>query len=225
MDVYFVTGTDTGVGKTRVTLGLIAAAQGAGLKVSGMKPVASGCERTDKGLRNDDARQILSLLEPGVDYSLVNPFAFEDAVAPHIAAQRERREVDLGKVGECFETLAVDKDVLFVEGAGGWKVPLDESRSFPDLASYLKARVILVVGMRLGCINHALLTAEAIKTDGFELAGWVANEPETGYSSYTETLNWLRPRIKAPLLGEIRFCSEINTEEDVLRLDLSGLQF
>jgi dethiobiotin synthetase len=203
MGGYFISGTDTGIGKTVVTLGLMAALQGRPGKVTGMKPVASGCTRTIDGLRNEDALKIQLLSDNDVSYEQVNPYAFEPPLAPHVAAAEAKVIIDLQKIVNSYETLTRNADTTIVEGVGGWRVPLGDSLSVSDLVRALGLPVILVVGLRLGCINHALLTAEAISRDGLQLKAWIANQAEPDYPSLKPTLDCLSARIKAPMLGYI----------------------
>ena len=172
---YFITGTDTGIGKTVVTLGLMRWLQDRGRRVAAMKPVASGCERTPQGLRNEDALQLQQQASMPLDYDVVNPYAFEPPIAPHIAASQAGVQIELDIIRQGVRLLAEHADLVCVEGVGGWLVPLNGEESVADLAVSLGLGVVLVVGMRLGCLNHALLTAQAIQASGASLAGWVAN--------------------------------------------------
>jgi dethiobiotin synthetase len=196
---YFITGTDTGVGKTVVTLGVMRCLQDRGLRVAAMKPVASGCRR------NDDALQLQRQSALALPYHDVNPYAFEPAIAPHLAAAEVDVRIDLDRIGSAFERLSAGVDRICVEGVGGWLVPLNESQTMADLATALGLDVILVVGMRLGCLNHALLTAQAIGAAGLGLAGWVANLPSAGIERVGENIATLEERIAAPRLGTIPF--------------------
>lgn len=200
---FFVTGTDTGVGKTVITLGLMQYLQDQGFTVAGMKPVASGCERTAAGLRNDDALQLQRQASMALDYSLVNPVALEPAIAPHIAAARSGTRIDLTRIRHAFDDLAARADRVVVEGVGGWRVPLNDRDTVADLALALGLDVILVVGMRLGCLNHALLSAEAIAADGLRLAGWVANVLQPAPEALDDNVTALKTRLSAPLLGVV----------------------
>jgi dethiobiotin synthetase len=168
---YFITGTDTGIGKTWCSLALIKQLKQQGLTVAGMKPIASGCENG----KNSDAEQILAASGLNVPYELVNPYAFDPPIAPHIAAQQLGQTIDLQLLIDKYKQLAALADTVIIEGAGGWRVPINASQSFKDMVLAINAKVILVVGLRLGCINHALLTAEAIQRDGCTLAAWIAN--------------------------------------------------
>lgn len=198
---WFVTGTDTEVGKTAISCALLAAAAAAGLRTAAVKPVAAGCD--DNG-HNDDALQLLDCMTEPLDYAQVNPVALEAAIAPHLAAEREGRRLQAGRLaGICRGVMMGKADFVLVEGAGGWRVPINPRETLADLAVQLQYGVILVVGMRLGCINHALLTAEAIRRDGLELVGWVANQPGERMVCHEENLDTLRRLLPAPLLGDV----------------------
>ncbi|WP_175653434.1 dethiobiotin synthase [Pseudomonas sp. Marseille-P9899] len=201
---YFIAGTDTDVGKTTVAAGLLHAAQLAGLSTLGAKPVASGCEVTPKGLRNADALALIAQSSIKLPYEQINPFAFEPAIAPHLAAREADIELSVqGLLEPMREILAQQADFTLIEGAGGWRVPLSHHANLSDLAVALNLPVILVVGVRLGCINHALLSAEAIARDGLQLAGWVANIIDSRTSRLEENLASLAERLPAPCLGRI----------------------
>ncbi|WP_095156188.1 dethiobiotin synthase [Pseudomonas sp. Irchel 3E13] len=201
---YFIAGTDTDVGKTTVAAGLLHAAQLAGLSTLGAKPVASGCEVTPKGLRNADALALIAQSSIKLPYEQINPFAFEPAIAPHLAAREAGIDLSVqGLLGPMREILARQADFTLIEGAGGWRVPLSHHANLSDLAVALKLPVILVVGVRLGCINHALLSAEAIARDGLQLAGWVANIIDSRTSRLEENLASLAERLPAPCLGRV----------------------
>ena len=199
---YFVTGTDTEIGKTTVAAGLLHAARLAGLSTAAAKPVASGCEQTADGLRNDDALTLLGECTVGLRYAEVNPLAFAPAIAPHLAAREAGVLLDVATLQAAVEAvLHKQADLTLVEGAGGWRVPLAGQATLADLAIALKLPVILVVGVRLGCINQALLTAEAIVRDGLPLAGWVANLVDPQTSRLEDNLATLAERLPAPCLG------------------------
>jgi len=200
---YFITGTDTGVGKTAVTLGLMQLLQDRGQRVAGMKPVASGATLTPQGLRNDDATRLQQQSSIELDYREVNPVAFEHPLAPHIAAATAGSRIDLALLEQGCSNLRIKVDRVCVEGIGGWLVPLNERDSVADLAVRLGLEVILVVGIRLGCLNHALLTARAIETSRLALAGWVANSLPPPPDSRDKIINTLESMIYAPLLGVV----------------------
>ena len=203
MKGFFVTGTDTACGKTVVSLGLIQALRQRGLKVQGMKPVASGCEAGPRGLRNADAQRLRAQSSRLVPYDWVNPYAFSPPIAPHIAAREAGVEISLDLIRERADTLAAQADCLIVEGVGGWRVPLGPDLAVSDLPRALGLPVILVVGLRLGGINHALLTAESILARGCHLAGWVANQVDPGLARREENLATLSSLIRAPCIGFI----------------------
>jgi len=219
---YFITGTDTDCGKTVITLGLMQRFRSEGFSVAGMKPVASGCEWTSAGLRNGDAVRILqqSTVQPA--YGLVNPYAFEPAIAPHLAAQESGREIDIRLIEERYLTLSQEVEMVVMEGVGGWYVPLSDHSLLADLAIALAMPVVLVVGMRLGCINHALLTWHAIESSGCRLAGWVANSVDPAMRAFDGNLQTLRQRLRAPLLGVVPYLERIDPHEVAKHLQLPG---
>ena len=201
---YFIAGTDTDVGKTTIAGGLLHAARLQGLSTLGAKPVASGCTMTAKGLRNSDAQALIDESSIKLAYEEVNPFAFEPAIAPHVAAREAGVALEVPALRKAMQhVLDQGADFTLVEGAGGWRVPLSDHANLSDLAIALKLPVILVVGVRLGCINHALLSAEAIARDGLQLAGWVANIIEPRTARLEENLASLAERLPAPCLGRV----------------------
>lgn len=200
---YFVTGTDTGIGKTEVALGLMRLLQGRGRRVVGMKPVATGCTCEPAGLRNGDALRLQAQGSVALAYEWLNPYAFVPAVAPEIAARRVGLGIDLAHITQCFGRLAAIADDVIVEGIGGWQVPLGERGTVADLASALGLPVVLVVGLRLGCINHALLSCESIAQCRLPFAGWVANGVVPRLGESADIIASLRARIAAPLLGVV----------------------
>jgi len=203
MKGWFITGTDTGVGKTFVTVGLLRYLNERGLQAAGMKPIASGCERTPDGLRNDDALRIVEASAPALPYELVNPYSFEPPIAPHIAAAKAGVVIETRRILDSFAAIASQVDCIVVEGVGGWEVPVSEEAGMPDLAAALGLPVILVVGIRLGCINHALLTAEAVRARGLELAGWIANRVDSAVEEEQAVIEAIARRIGSPMLGSI----------------------
>lgn len=221
---YFITGTDTEIGKTTVAAGLLHAARRQGMSTAAAKPVASGCQQTPEGLRNDDALTLLAQCSLALSYDEVNPYAFAPAIAPHLAAAEAGTRLGVASLQAPVQRLlARGADFSVVEGAGGWRVPLLAGESLSDLAIALQVPVILVVGVRLGCISHALLTAEAILRDGLILAGWVANvvDPHTG--RLQSNLNTLCERLPAPCLGVVPHLPEATAEAVADHLDLSRL--
>lgn len=201
---FFVTGTDTDVGKTTIAAGLLRAARLAGLSTAAVKPLASGCEAGADGLRNSDALALLAECSLPLSYAEVNPFAFAPAIAPHLAAREAGVPLKVEALAAAVQAvLAQQADFTLVEGAGGWRVPLDGQATLAELPVALDLPVILVVGVRLGCINHALLTAEAIARDGLRLVGWVANVLDPQTSRLDDNLRTLTERLVAPCLGRV----------------------
>ena len=198
---FFVTGTDTGVGKTLVTAALLRALREAGHRVAGMKPVAAGSEPGPEGPANEDALLLQAESSARHTYADVNPWLFEPAIAPHIAAAEAGVAIDLARIAAAHARLAAAADVLIAEGAGGFLVPLDAHRSFAEIPVLLRMDVILVVGLRLGCLNHALLTAEAIASRGLAFAGWVGNAIDPRFARREANVDTLAARLAAPCLG------------------------
>jgi dethiobiotin synthetase len=216
---FFVTGTDTGVGKTLVSAGLLLAARDLGLTTAALKPVAAGCEMTPEGLRNEDALLLQSVITQPLSYEQVNPVALGPAVAPHIAAQQSRRILSVDRLaGFCRGSLG-QAQLTLVEGAGGWRVPLNPSETLADLARQLQLPVILVVGIRLGCISHALLTAEAIVRDGLKLAGWVANHMDPDMPVQEENVASLVQRLPAPCIGRVPWLARSSPQQVAAAFD------
>ncbi len=200
---YFVTGTDTGVGKTRIAAGLIAALRAQGHRVAGMKPVASGCVATPDGLRNEDALALIEASGLDLPYDWVNPYAFAQPIAPHIAAADAGRPIRFAPLEHALERLYDRADRVVVEGVGGWRVPLGPDGDAADLAAALGLPVVLVVGLRLGCLNHAALTVADLRRGGLSLAGWVASTVEPGFARAAQNLAALADIIEAPRLGAL----------------------
>ncbi|MCL5974680.1 MAG: dethiobiotin synthase [Gammaproteobacteria bacterium] len=196
----FVTGTDTEVGKTRISVGLIKVLQQQGLKVAAMKPVASGCEWQDGQLQNQDALALSQQADIQLPYSQINPYAFEPAIAPHLAAEQIGQSISLDVIETNFAAMKLQADAIVVEGAGGWLVPMNDQQTIADLAKALQIPVVLVVAIKLGCINHALLTVQAIAASGLKLEGWVANDFLQDPQS-TSIIQSLTQRIAAPCMG------------------------
>ena len=208
MPAYFVTGTDTDAGKTLVTSGLLALARRRGLSTLGLKPVASGCEETAEGLRNADALALEAQTRPALPYATINPVAFAPAIAPHLAARRAGTIPTLeALLDHARGPLTLERDLTLIEGAGGWRVPLNDREDLSGLAVRLSLPVILVVGLRLGAISHARLTGEAIRADGLRLAGWVGNLTDPGFAAddalYRDNLATLAATLDAPCLGVV----------------------
>jgi len=204
----FVAGTDTGVGKTWVSTRLLAALGAAGLRAAGMKPVAAGAELTSHGLRNDDALALQYAANVRLPYELVNPCCLPDPTSPHLAAARAGQGVDIASIKSAFDLIGTKTDIIIVESAGGWFAPIaapprsgEAGPTMEDIARALGLPVLLVVGIRLGCISHALLSAQAIRSAGLELVGWVANPIDPDFADRQDYVESLRLRLPAPLLS------------------------
>ncbi len=215
----FVTGTDTGVGKTRVATALLRAFARRGLRAVGMKPVAAGCERIDGALVSEDVAALVAASNVDLPVDLINPYRFQPAIAPHLAAELAGETISLQRIRDAYVVLAARADRVVVEAAGGFLVPLNEHQDFGDLARLLELPVLLVVGMRLGCLNHALLTAEAVQHRGLQFAGWVANRLDAQMPAFEQNVHALRERLGVPLLGTIPFGIE-DAEAGACFLDL-----
>jgi len=201
----FVTGTDTGVGKTLAACVLLHRLRVRGLRALGMKPVAAGVEPTPDGPVNADVVALRAASSWPAPLRQVNPYSFEAAIAPHIAAAASGVRIEMAPIRQAFEALCGSADTIVVEGVGGFLVPLNEREDGGDLAVALALPVVLVVGMRLGCLNHALLTQQAIRSRSLPLAGWIANSIDPQMARFEENLQALRERIAAPLLGVIPY--------------------
>jgi len=199
----YVTGTDTGIGKTRAAVALLGAIRARGLRAAGMKPVASGCAVDEGEWRNDDALALLAAGSSQPSYYDVNPYALPRATAPELAAAEAGIEVDLVTLCSAYAHLAAEHDVVVVEGVGGWLAPLARDLDQSALVHALDLPVVMVVGLRLGCINHARLTARAIEADGARLAGWIANFVDPRFEDAAATRDLVRRHLHAPLLGSI----------------------
>ncbi|NPE53370.1 ATP-dependent dethiobiotin synthetase BioD [Dickeya dadantii] len=204
---WFVTGTDTEVGKTVASVALLQAARQAGYRTAGYKPVASGCEVTPQGIRNGDALQLQANSSVALPYDAVNPLAFLEPTSPHIVSAVEKRPIAFSTLSDGLRALERQADWVLVEGAGGWFTPLSERHTFADWVREETLPVILVVGVKLGCINHAMLTAQAVRQAGLRLAGWIANVVQPPGRRHQAYLQTLQERIPAPMLGEIPYLS------------------
>jgi dethiobiotin synthetase len=198
---FFVTGTDTGVGKTMFSVALLQRFGALGLRAAGMKPVAAGSMDGS----NEDIEALIGASSPGLDRKLVCPYLLDAPIAPHIAAGETGLTIDLAVIERAFGALSAQADVVIVEGVGGFRVPLNQRDDAADMARRLGLPLILVVGLRLGCLNHALLTRDAIESDGLALAGWVANRIDPGMARVEENLQALLERLHAPLLADVPF--------------------
>ncbi|MGN6741403.1 dethiobiotin synthase [Dyella sp.] len=197
----FIAGTDTGIGKTHASCALLHALRAAGRDAVGMKPVASGCEETPEGLRNEDALALQAAGPAGVAYAAINPVSLRAPLSPHLAAARGGVTVTLPLLTEAFERLRARHAPVVVEGVGGWLVPLGPGLMAPALAQAWELPVILVVGLRLGCLNHALLSARAIAADGCRLLGWIGNRIDPAMAAVEENLTTLRELLPGQCLG------------------------
>lgn len=218
---YFITGTDTGVGKTRVSCALLHAFAAQGLRVAGFKPVAAGCDEHDQ---NEDARRLRAASNLPLTYGQVNPYCLPRAIAPHLAARQCGVRIELARILTSFHELAGQADRVVVEGVGGFLVPLNETQTSADLARQLALPVILVVGLRLGCLNHALLTTAAVAAHGLECAGWVANVLDADMPAMQDNIAALRERVAAPLLGVVPHLADPDAAQVARYLDVSLLE-
>ncbi len=210
-----MTGTDTGIGKTWVALTLIHHLKKRGLTVLAMKPVASGCYWDGNILKNEDAVSLQANASFKVPYELVNPYAYLPPISPHIAAEQAKQPIQFDQISESFENLSALADCIIVEGIGGWKVPLSDENTVSDLAILLDLPVISVVGMRLGCLNHALLSFAAIEDSRLQSFGWIANQIDPNIACLDDNIETLKQRSRTPLLGVLPYLKEL----DLNRLD------
>jgi dethiobiotin synthetase len=218
---FFITGTDTGVGKTLMTCALLHAYAGQGRRVVGMKPVAAGAIRGPGGLINEDVAKLRAASNVDAALQLINPYCFEAPIAPHLAAGQAGVVIELATIVSAFDQLADSADVVLVEGVGGFRVPLNRREDSADLARCLGLPVILVVGMRLGCLNHALLTVDAIGAMGLTFAGWIANRVDPAMAAAERSVAALAERLPAPLLGDIEYTPAPDPRRTASRLQLS----
>ena len=208
---YFITGTDTDVGKTLCCKALLQAANKQNLVTAAYKPIAAGCETTEAGLRNEDALILQKNSTIALPYNEVNPIAFELPIAPHIAAELTNKPIGIDLISQGLQNLQQkNADLIIVEGAGGWRLPLNNKQMLSDWVVEQKLPVILVVGMKLGCLNHAVLTYETILNDGLNVVGWIANQLQPDMPYYRENLQMLTEKIAAPMIAEIPYSSTVN---------------
>jgi dethiobiotin synthetase len=219
----FIAGTDTEIGKTFVSCALLHGFARAGLRAAAMKPIASGATERDGVLHNEDADQLDAAANVALPDDIRTPFMMREPIAPHIAAAREGMALDIGRIVEAHKTAREAADIVVVEGVGGFRVPLDDTHDTADLAVALNLPVVLVVGMRLGCISHALLTAEAIASRGLTLAGWVANRVDPHMLYPEENIASLKQRLPAPLLGVIPHIVPSDAARAAGHLDIAAL--
>ncbi len=225
IDSVFITGTDTGIGKTLYSQLLLHSLNAAGLRTAAMKPLASGATIYEGQLRNDDALALQQAANTDFSYAQCNPYCFAPAIAPHLAARQAGVEIEVAVIQQAHSQLRKQADVTVVEGVGGWLVPIDQQHTVADLVQRLQLPVILVVGLRLGCINHALLTTENIRQRGISLIGWVANilEPEMLYLQ--ENIETLTQRISAPLLDVIDFINQPDEIDTRIPVNIKWLEY
>ncbi len=210
---YFVTGTDTDVGKTLAATGLIEAANQQGRRTAAIKPVAAGCEDRGLGLQNSDALQLQAAVSHPLSYQQVNPIALQAAIAPHIAAEQEGRSLSAQRLsGFCRGLTLLPVDILVIEGAGGWYVPLNHRETLADVAKQLNPEVILVVGLRLGCINHTLLSLKAIRADRLKIAGWIGSTIDPDMPQLDKNIATLERLIAEPCLGVIPRLTDLSPQ-------------
>ena len=198
---FFITGTDTAVGKTVVACALARGLRARGARVAVMKPVASGATRTPAGLRSADALALMEAAQAATPYAVVNPYCFEPAISPHIAAKEAQIEVDIAMIRRNFEVLAADADWVVIEGAGGWFTPISERQTMADVAWALAVPTLMVVGVRLGCLNHAQLTRLAIEARGVSFAGWIASGVDPAMERTAENLASLERLLGEPAVA------------------------
>ncbi|HBO94367.1 MAG: dethiobiotin synthase [Pseudomonadales bacterium] len=221
---FFVTGTDTDAGKTFVTVLMLEALKQKGLSTLALKPLAAGCEQVDGELRNDDALKLQAAMTVALPYQQINPIALKSAIAPHLAAEEEGRTLSVDRLAGLIRgALMTPADVTLVEGAGGWLVPLNHRETLGNLVKELELPVILVVGVRLGCLNHALLTAQAVAAAGLPLAGWVANGIDPEAAKVQENINTLKSMLPAPCLGVIPHGPQADKEALAQLIDIDLL--
>lgn len=224
MQSYFVTGTDTDVGKTVATVLLLDALKSLNKSTLGIKPISAGCELTNAGLRNEDALKLQAASSIKADYQVINPIAYAPFIAPHIAASQENERINMSQLQDCLiKAKSLNPSYLLIEGAGGWRLPLNnDGLYFSNFAQQNHLDVILVVGMKLGCLNHAILSYEAIVADGLNCVAWVANQVESNMPHYEDNLASLHALLHCPLIGEIPFqrepINQINLSEHFLKV-------
>ena len=208
MHSFFITGTDTNIGKTAITCSLIAKCIEEGFRAGGMKPVAAGCHIENGYMISDDVKKIIEVSNVDLNIKEINPYSFELPIAPHISFKSN--EIDIHLIKKYFRSFENKMDYLFIEGVGGYAVPLTETFTTADLVENLDIPIILVVGMKLGCINHALLTVESILNKKQKLCGWVANRIDGDMQAYEENFSFLKEKIKAPCLGEVPYFKDFD---------------
>ena len=221
MHSFFITGTDTNIGKTAITCSLIAKCIEEGFRAGGMKPVAAGCHIENGYMISDDVKKIIEVSNVDLNIKEINPYSFELPIAPHISFKSN--EIDIHLIKKYLRSFENKMDYLFIEGVGGYAVPLTETFTTADLVENLDIQVILVVGMKLGCINHALLTVESILNKKQKLCGWVANRIDGDMQAYEEKFSFLKEKIKAPCLGEVPYFKDFDPYKASKFIDINKL--
>jgi dethiobiotin synthetase len=223
IDAFFIAGTDTDVGKTVASKAILQALAAKNLTTIGYKPVAAGSDNTELGMRNSDALHLMRVATESAQYTDVNPYALELATSPHIAARHAQIEIDFKRLSEKLSLHKSHCDMVVVEGAGGWRVPVSDTRYLSEWVQSEQLPVVLVVGIKLGCLSHACLTAEAIRGDGLNIIGWVANRINPGTEHYPELIRKLQTTINAPKLGEIPYIASAKRSELARFIDVKPL--
>lgn len=221
MHSFFITGTDTNIGKTAITCSLIAKCIEEGFRAGGMKPVAAGCHIENGYMISDDVKKIIEVSNVDLNIKEINPYSFELPIAPHISFKSN--EIDIHLIKKYLRSFENKMDYLFIEGVGGYAVPLTETFTTADLVENLDIPVILVVGMKLGCINHALLTVESILNKKQKLCGWVANRIDGDMQAYEENFSFLKEKIKTPCLGEVPYFEDFDPYKASKFIDINKL--
>ena len=223
MYTYFITGTDTNIGKTAITCSLIAKLTEEGFCVGGMKPVAAGCHIENGHMISDDVKKIAEVSNVDININEINPYQFEAPIAPHISFKKNKKEIDIHLIKKYLRSFENKMDYLFIEGVGGYAVPLTENFSTANLIEALNIPIILVVGVKLGCINHALLTVESILNKKQKLSGWVANRIDGHMLAYDENVSFLKENIKAPCLGAVPYLKNFDPYRASKFIDIAKL--
>ncbi len=223
LNAFFIAGTDTDVGKTVASKAILHALAAKEIKTIGYKPVAAGCEQTEEGMRNSDALHLQKACTLDVAYDDVNPYALELPASPHIASKHDGVTIDYAVLSEKLEQHKANSDMVLVEGAGGWRVPVSDEDCLSTWVKQEKLPVVLVVGIKLGCLSHAMLTAEVIKSDGLNLVGWVANRINPGTEHYADIITMLEDKMGVPKLGEIPYIPSAKRTDLGRFIDVSPL--
>ena len=223
IDTFFIAGTDTEVGKTVVSKAILQALAAHGLTTIGYKPVAAGCKETDDGLKNSDALHLQEAATKDIAYDDVNPYALLSPTSPHIAAKQDGVNIEFSVLSDKLEEHKKSADVVLVEGAGGWRVPISDDECLSSWVQKEKMPVVLVVGIKLGCLSHAMLSVEAIQNDGLEIIGWAANRINPGTENYADIIKMLEEKIPAPKLGEIPYVPSVKRRDIGKYMNVSAI--